>query len=275
MPVQSEPSTAPAVITFARELEAWRTQAGLNKRELAKDLGYTDSYVGQIELCKNTPSQEFADDCDTFFKTNGLFRRLRERILDTRHLAALPPGFAQYLGHEATAVSIKNFSPILVPGLLQTEDYGRAVLSANQRPELTEQLLEERLNRRNILATAQAYFTVDEAVLHRVVGNPEIMCAQLEHILELAGRPTISIDVVPSSVGFYRGLSGMLILLGMEDGRSLAYTEASEEGILIVDPARVARHALLYDSVRGHALSVHESPVLIKRAIERLRGCQT
>ncbi|MFG2005825.1 Scr1 family TA system antitoxin-like transcriptional regulator [Spirillospora sp. NPDC048911] len=275
MPVRSQPFTSPAIVTFARELEAWRTQAGLSKRDLAKELGYTDSYVGQIELCKNVPSREFADDCDTFFKTNGLFHRLWERIIDTRHLAALPPGFTQYLDYESRAASIKGFHPTLINELLQTEDYARTILSAHHQPDLVEQLLQERMSRQGVITTARTYFTLDERVLYSRVGSPEIMCAQLESLLEQAERPLCSIDVIPSTVGFYPGLSGTLTILGTEDGRNIAYTESAGVGILLEDPARVARQVSLHDSIRGRAVSVDESPRLIKRAIERLRACET
>ncbi|MFC5749239.1 helix-turn-helix domain-containing protein, partial [Actinomadura rugatobispora] len=113
MPARPEPYDAPAITTFATELEAWRTAAGLTKTALAQALGCTDAYVGQVELCKNLPSQEFAQDLDTYFKTNGLFHRLWKRIEETRHLSTLPPGFPQYLAYEANAETIRNVSPTL------------------------------------------------------------------------------------------------------------------------------------------------------------------
>lgn len=92
MPARSEPYDAPAIITFSKELEWRRTKEGLSKKELAKTLGFADSYVGQIELRKNLPSQEFSDALDTYFQADGLFRRLWERIIESRYTVALPPG---------------------------------------------------------------------------------------------------------------------------------------------------------------------------------------
>ncbi|MFI0355908.1 Scr1 family TA system antitoxin-like transcriptional regulator [Actinomadura sp. 9N407] len=128
------PQTWRLLYVIKRSLQAWRKQAGLSKVELSKALGYTDSYIGQIELCKNLPSLELAEAFDTYFKTNGLFVRLRERILETRHISLLPPGFAEYAKKEEEASSLRNYELAIVNGILQTEDYARTVMSSNQVP---------------------------------------------------------------------------------------------------------------------------------------------
>ncbi|WP_165975573.1 helix-turn-helix domain-containing protein [Actinomadura rubrisoli] len=268
----SEPYEAPAIVTFARELQFWRTNAGLNKKQLADALGFTDSYVGQVELCKNIPSEEFAEALDTYFKTNGLFGRLRERILETRQYSVIPPGFPEYLKCEHRAESLKNFNPTLVNGILQTEDYARAILGTNQSPDVAEELVQERMKRKEVLDRAHGYFVMDEAALNRIVGSPEIMLGQFRFFLDLMERPRIQLEVVPSTTGFYPGLGGEFYILGFEDGSSVVYTESSGEGLLIQDPVRIARHVLRYDSLRGRALPVDQSRTLIRRAIERLEA---
>lgn len=273
MPAQSEPYDAPAIVTFAKELEWQRTKAGLSKKELAAALGFVESYVGQIELCKNLPSEDFADALDTFFKTDGLFRRLRERIVETRHYSIVPPGFPDYLKHEGRAISVKNFSPNLVPGLLQTENYARTVLGANQISEIAKRLVHERLRRQEIFNSdnqPRTWFTMDEMVLRRIIGSPEVMREQLAHILEFSERPTNMINVVPFKVGFHDGLGGIFTILGFDDGTSVAYTESGGEGVLIHEPSRVAGHVIRYDLIRGHAHDVEESQALIKSVMEEL-----
>ncbi|WP_242909662.1 helix-turn-helix domain-containing protein [Actinomadura terrae] len=272
MPARSEPYNAPTIITFGSEQTAWREAAGLTKRQLAEELGFDESYVGQIENFKNLPSEPYAEALDTFFKTNGVFGRLRKRILDTRHTSTLPPGFAEYLEHEARATSFKNFSPTLTNGVLQHEDYAREILSTYNPPDLLDQRVAERMKRKEVLEHAQVYFTMDETVLHRTVGNSQIMRRQLEFLLEISERPNVSIDIIPQSVGYYPGIGGEFYALGLEDGSSIAYTESSGEGLLIQDPVRVARHVLRYDSLRGHALPVSQSRELIRRVIERLEA---
>ncbi|WP_165950506.1 helix-turn-helix transcriptional regulator [Actinomadura sp. GC306] len=273
MPARSEPYDGPAIVTFAKELEWRRKQAGLSKKDLAEKLGFADSYGGQVELCKNLPSEEFANALDTFFRVDGLFCRLWERINETRHVAVVPPGFSEYLGYEARANFIRNFSPTLVPGLLQTEGYARTVLGANQLPEIVDRLVQERLKRQEVLVgqnPPRTWFIMDEIVLRRMVGTSEVMREQLSHIIEFAESPTNMIHIVPFDVGFHDGLGGMFTILGFEDGMAVVYTESGGEGILINQPPRVTRHVVRYDLVRGHALPAAESLALMKAVLEEL-----
>ncbi|MFI0354603.1 DUF5753 domain-containing protein [Actinomadura sp. 9N407] len=272
MPARNEPYDTPAIVTFANELEAWRTEAALTKTGLSEALGYTDSYVGQIELCKNLPSEKFAIDLDTYFKTNGLFQRLWRRIDETRHLSSLPPGFPQYLEYEKKATVLRACDATLINGLIQTEGYARTVLEASQVPDIIDRLVQERLKRQEIFMEnpPRTWFTIDEAVLRRIVGSREIMREQLAHILEFSQRPTNQVNIVPLSAGFHDGLTGFFAILGFEDGTSVAYTESAGEGVLINQRARVASHVVRYDLVRGHALHVRESQALIRTLMEDL-----
>lgn len=273
MPSRTDAYDSPAIVTFATELEAWRTNAGLTKVQLAETLGYTDQYVGQVERCKNLPSEKFAEDLDTHFQTNGVFQRLWKRIDETRHLSTVPPGFPRYLDYEARAAYIRNSSPTLVPGLLQTESYARAVLSANQLPDTAERLLQERMKRQEIFdgpAPPRAWFTLDEAVLRRAVGGPKVMREQLAAILEFSERPTGMVHIVPVSVGYHEGLGGMFTILGFQDGTNVAYTESGGEGLIIEQPSLVAKHVVRYDWVRGHGLDIEESRALIRKVMDDL-----
>jgi transcriptional regulator with XRE-family HTH domain len=273
MPARSEPYDAPAVITFATELQAWRKAADLTKAALAERIGVTDSYVGQVELCKNLPSRQFAEDLDTFFETNGLFLRLWKRIDDTRHLSTLPPGFPQYLDYESRAETIRNSSPNLLSGLLQTESYARYICERSPIPGDVERRVHERMKRQAIFSREnppRTWFTMDEVVLRRIIGSREIMREQLAHLLELSECPTNMIHVVPLNVGYHDGLGGFFTILGLEHGTNVGYTESCGEGVLIREPASVAIRAVLYDSMRSHALPVKESRALIKTVLEEL-----
>jgi transcriptional regulator with XRE-family HTH domain len=150
MPAQRDPYTAPAIRAFANELEAWRTDAGLSKNEFAKALGYTPQLIGQIEGARNIPSKKFAEDVDTFFKTNGLFVRLWKLIKETRHIAALPPGYAIYEDLEKEATYARIYCALLINGLFQTEDYARAVIGAINHDDVDE-LVARRMKRQAIL----------------------------------------------------------------------------------------------------------------------------
>nr|WP_302931871.1 helix-turn-helix transcriptional regulator [Actinomadura sp. NAK00032] len=271
MGTRSEPYEAPAIQTFATELVAWRMDADLTQTALAEALGYTPQWISQIESAKSIPSKEFAENLDTFFKTNGLFHRLWKRIIDTRHQAILPPGFTEYMERETEASQVKGFDLTLIRGLLQTENYIRAVVGHDQDPDTAEQLVADRLRRQEILTredAPSAWFTLDEAALRRDIAGPEIMREQLEHLLVLSRRPNISIDVVPIDTRYYLGLTGSFTILSFADAPDIVYGEIAGQGMLITDSRIVASFAVRYNSLRGDALRVEESRTLIKSVLE-------
>jgi transcriptional regulator with XRE-family HTH domain len=270
---RNEPYEAPAIQTFASELTAWRTDANLTKTALAEILGYTPQWISQIEAAKSVPSKEFAENLDTFFTTNGLFKRLQKRIIDTRHQAILPPGFAAYQEREAEASQIRAFDALLFHGLLQAESYMRAVVGRNQRAEAVDQLVSDRLGRQKILASdnpPDAWFTIDETLLRRMVGGPDVMRDQLRHLLAMQERPNIWIDVVPQDTGYYAGLGGSFTILGFARSQAVAYIESAGQGILLQEAQTVANCEVRYNSVRGDALRVGESRDLIASVMEEI-----
>jgi transcriptional regulator with XRE-family HTH domain len=271
MPAQSEPHESPAIVTFAFELEHWRTQAGLSKRKLAESLGYTEQYVGQVELCKNVPGPDFAEALDTFFNANGLFMRLWKRIDDTRHAIVLPPGFPRFIKLEAEASVIRVYGLLLVTGLLQTEEYAREVLLTVQRPATVGQLLATRTERQKILDREdppRLFVTLDERSLRSDIGGPEVMRAQLAHLLKASESGDVTIDVVPERAGANAGLEGDFTILSFKDAPDVAYIEAAGRGQVIEDTPAVADFHVRYDLIRGHALPVPESRNLIKSIME-------
>lgn len=268
---RNEPYEAPAIQAFATELTAWRTQAGLTKVALAETLGYTPQWISQIEAAKSIPSKTFAQNLDTFFKTNGLFHRLWKRIIDTRHQAILPPGFTEYAEREAEADQLRAFELTLIHGLLQSENYIRAVVGHGQDPDTAEQLVAERLKRQELLTrkgAPNAWFTLDEGALRRDIADPEIMREQLAHLLALGNRPNISIDVVPLTTKYYPGLTGSFNFLSFLDAPDVVYGEIAGQGMLITEPRTVANFAVRYNMLRGDALRVEESRTLINRVME-------
>ncbi|TDB86033.1 XRE family transcriptional regulator [Actinomadura sp. KC216] len=272
MPAQSEPYEAPAIVTYAKELEWRRTQAGLTKKDLAAKLGFADSYVGQVELCKNLPSDEFTAALDTFFQTDGLFARLLERINDTRHLAILPPGFPEYVAHEEKASHVRVFTTNLISGLFQTEAYASTIIGSVMASS-ADRIVAERMARKSIFQRddpPHTFFVLDEGVIRRNVGGPEVMRDQLGYLLEVANRKRTQLQIVPFGVGYHVGLTGSFILLSFEDAPDIAYTESSGEGVLLQQRDRVGLQAVRWDLIQGHTLSTEESVAMIQDAMERL-----
>lgn len=272
MPAQSEPYDAPAIVTFAKELEWRRTKSGHSKKELAAKLGFAESYVGQVELCKNLPSEDFAAALDTFFQADGLFGRLRDRIAETRNARQLPPGFLQYLEYEERAAYLRIFSTNLVSGLFQTEAYARTVISTFEGSGADARVA-ERMARKAIFEREnppRTFLILDEGVIRRPVGSRETMREQLGYLLEVAQREKTQLQVVPYRAGYHAGLAGSFTILGFGDTSEVAYTESSGEGVLLEQRDRVTLQVVAWDLIQGHTLPPRESLAVIQDAMEQL-----
>ena len=149
-----DPSAGPLQF-FGAELRRARAAAGLSQDQLGQRLGYSGAQVGKVEMGERAPSQDFAQGCDQAFpEAGGLFGRIYQ--LARRWDGGYPSWFAEWVESERRATSLRWWEPLLIPGLLQTADYARAILAAD--PETTEDQLEElvaaRLERQAILDKA-------------------------------------------------------------------------------------------------------------------------
>jgi transcriptional regulator with XRE-family HTH domain len=273
MVAQRDPYEFPAIRAFAEELQVWRSEAGLSKTELAEVLGYTPQLIGQLEAGKNIPSKKFAEDADTFFKTNGLFVRLWKLINETRHLAGPPPGFSDFVAREAEASVMYVFEPSVVKGLFQIREYAYEVLKSGRTPEEIEQLVTKRMDRQEILHRPRPPRIVaifDEVVVRRMIGDRKIMRGQIGHLIETAEQPNITLQIVPTSAGAYAGSMGSFTILGFDDCPDAVYTEVYMGGQLTTDGVTVRDYTLIFDLIRGAALSADDSLKLLHEVLEDL-----
>lgn len=177
----------------------------------------------------------------------------------------------EYLALEREATCIKVFQPMSVPGLLQTEGYIRA--GAGKVKDV-EGLVMERLTRREVLEGEDPpilWVILDEAAIRRPVGGPEVMKAQLQHLLEMGDLPNITIQVVRELSGAYVGMYGGLIILTMPEHRDVGYAEAQFGGRLIEDKDQVVELRIRYDRIRAKALSDDDSHALIAQTMEAMK----
>ncbi|GAA4626414.1 helix-turn-helix transcriptional regulator [Actinoallomurus vinaceus] len=272
MAAQRDAHEAPAIRAFGIALEARRSAAGLSKNELAEKLGCSPQYVGQIEVAKNTPSKAFAQDLDTLFEAGEQFYKLWKLVNDTRHLTTLPPGFEKYVKLEKQASKIQKFEPLLITGLFQTEAYSRTIMGHSLQPDAADSAIAARMKRKELLFQANpphVFLILDEGVIRRTVGTREIMREQLEHLLELSDEGgKVKIQIVPSGVGYYAGLTGGFTILGFDDKPDVAYTESAGEGKLVEGRDRVALKVIAWDLIQGHTLDVVRSRALLKEVME-------
>ncbi|MFD3936915.1 Scr1 family TA system antitoxin-like transcriptional regulator [Streptomyces sp. NPDC058611] len=246
-------------------LKEQRVAAGLTQQELANAAVMTRSHIAHIEAGRRIPSKEDA-------------RRL-DRALNTGNvLSSFLPGddatvadrfeAARQLEQQATV--IREFALSLVPGILQMERYMRAVLSTAYPPwseEECDRVVVTRLERARILTdpvTPVVWALLDEAVLRRPVGGPDVMAEQIMHIVHLVEDRRVRVHVLPSSLGAHPLQQSMLTLMWFEDQPPVAYTEATYTAKLHDGPAMVERIQAAYDLALGDALPLKESLALMR-----------
>jgi hypothetical protein len=273
MVAQRDPYDLPAVRAFAAELAAWRRDAGSSKIELAETLGYTPQLIGQFEASKNIPSKKFAEDADTHFETNGVFMRLWKLINETRHLAALPPGFNDFVAREGAATTMHVFEPSVIKGIFQTREYAYELMRAGRSPEEIEQLVAKRMDRQEILNQPEPPRIVaifDEVAIRRTIGDHEVMRGQIQRLTEVAELPNVTLQIVPNGKGAYPGLMGAFTILGFDDSPEAVYAEGHVGGQITADRPIVREYKLRYDLIRGAAVSADESLKLLHVTLESL-----
>ncbi|GAA3935528.1 hypothetical protein GCM10023085_16170 [Actinomadura viridis] len=209
---------------------------------------------------------DYAKLLDRLWGTRGLFERL-VRYADSADDGSWFTGLVDY---EGRASRHRMWQALIVPGLLQTPDYARTVISADS-PDV-EAGLKKRLDRQATVfeKTPHPYLSVvlNWTVLHQVVGGTEVMRSQLAHLLELSTKPNISIRVVGQE-DFHFGLDGSFRLLTVDD-RDLAFAEAPERGRLVLDPTGVQDYALRYERISNIAAPISSSRELIEQTMEAL-----
>jgi transcriptional regulator with XRE-family HTH domain len=213
-----------------RELRRARDAAGLKQAEVAKEMDWSTSKLTRIEGGDVSVS---IIDLRALLGTYGvkderrvndlvnLARSARETSFYDQYTELLKPGFKEYLGYEGSASVIRQYDPILVPGLLQIEEYARGLFEGNRfDQDKADKLWELRQHRQQVHDRddpPEMNFVLDEAALRRQVGRGRAMIRQLERLKEFAARPYIDIRVLPFTRGAHQGLSGNFIMLEFAD----------------------------------------------------------
>lgn len=261
---------------FGAELKRRREDAGITQVELGLRVFVSGAYIGQFEQAIRKPQLDIAQRIDEALQTDGIFERLCRKLIDDPRYADY---FAKAAELEALATKICEFEPALVPGLLQTAAYARAITLA-MNPFASDEYIDERVSgrteRARILndATRPVYWVIlHENALRVPVGGAAVMAEQLEHVAALARQRTVLLQVLPYTAGAYAVMNGTLRLMEFEDAPPTAYTEAVYSGTLLDDPAVVMRAQSAYDHLRAAALSPKVSLTLIESAAEDHRRC--
>jgi transcriptional regulator with XRE-family HTH domain len=250
---------------FAAELRAARGKAGLSRDDLAALINYSASLVCLVENTTRVPTRAFAQRVDEALATPGTFERMQE------HLRAVPfpAWFRDWVETEREATSLRTWHPTLVDGLLQTEQYARALLSTRMgaSDDEVEQMVAGRMDRQVILhrdAPPLLWAVLDEAVLRRPIGGRPVMAGQLDHLVEMAQRPNILIQIIPVEAGAHEGVNGAFLIADCKNAPSVVYLETALTGLVVDNPEDVAAVTLTYETLRGEALPRARSLEMLK-----------
>jgi Domain of unknown function (DUF5753) len=193
------------------------------------------STVSRIESGLLSPTERFVAACDEAFpQMRGWFTRFcdNSRSWD----APYPKWFADWVDAERRATVLRTWEPLLVPGLLQTPEYARALFKAWQitgDDDEVENLVTARIGRQRIFDQPKPpsfWAVIDEGVLRRCIGSAKVMHDQLVHLAEMAGRPMIKVHVIPAEVGAHIGLLGAFAIAGFSgDAPGIVYFESPDE----------------------------------------------
>ncbi|WP_200429371.1 helix-turn-helix transcriptional regulator [Streptomyces sp. NE5-10] len=267
-----DPSASP-LDYYGSELRRLREDSGLSQADLGAIVFCTGSLVGQIETARKIPTREFSERIDAALMTGGFFTRLVGLVLRSQ----LPSWFQEYAELEAKAAYISTYQSQMVYGLLQTEAYARAVL-ATGLPDRLEELVAARLERQRILERERppmAWVILDEAALHRPIGSPQIMRAQLAHLVSFCEERWTRIQVLPFAAGEHASLIGSFTTLRFDKDPDIVYTEDLIAGHMTANSDTVREAALRYAHLQASALSVEDSAELIMRVMEERYGDRT
>jgi transcriptional regulator with XRE-family HTH domain len=181
------------------------------------------------------------------------------------------PWFRPWAALQQDAISLRSCEPLLVPGLLQTEAYARAVLATGGLvpPAEAEQVVAGRLQRQAILTAAvppQFVAVIDELVLRRLVGDRSVMAGQLAHLAAMAELEHVQVRVIPADGPWHTGLAGPFMLARLPDGAELAYVDNQLRGEIVSDPLDVATLGRRWESITGEAFPHRRSIELIREA---------
>ena len=250
-----------AATHFGRQMKKERLAHGWSLREFAARTGIDYSTASRIENGKRPPTEKVAVACDKMFPgRRGWFLEYHQ---ESRQWGEIPPGFRDWSELEEKAGKLSDWYPGIVTGLLQTEDYARALLVTY--PAATAEIVGARLASRmerqgRLLARADppaARFVVDEMALYRRVGSPPVMASQMRHLSAMAALPNVTIQVLPA-VAHPANSSGFIVA---DDS---AWCEHVKSGFVYTGES-VTPLLTLFDTLRGECYRVSESAALFER----------
>jgi transcriptional regulator with XRE-family HTH domain len=259
---------------FGQALRHLRTGAGMSQEQLGRAAFISGDMIAKVERGDRSPSAKLVEACEavTELGSNGMLTLLWDQL--GVFARPFPGWFARWPDAETTAKTLRSFEPLIIPGLLQTEAYARALLSTRvgESEDQIDAMVAARLARQTILDREKpptCWFMVDEGVLRRCVGSPAIMKEQLIQLTDLAQRPDIVVQVVPLDAGAHQGLNGgAFVIADLPNAASVAYQDTALAGQILEAGEDIESLMLTWDTLRSEALPRVASMALIEKVQE-------
>ncbi|MBP2336231.1 transcriptional regulator with XRE-family HTH domain [Saccharothrix coeruleofusca] len=279
-------SSSPKAVALGAQLRAVREAKDIGLRELARQLGVDHSVLSRIESGQRSPTPRQVAAHLTSLGISGVERdrlvEMARSMAGSSWLALTLPDrqaqLAALLQFEQMASRIVTVEPLLVPGLLQTSAYARAIMcTGNEVPvNEVEVRVVARIGRREILTREDdpVRFTafIGMAVLRHIIGSPAVMVEQLRYLMKVAERPNVTLRVIPDEAGWYHGLEGAFVILDIQDSTRMVYIENQRSGLFLRDKRDIAAYAESVEAVRALALDPTRTVEVIAGEAERIKG---
>jgi transcriptional regulator with XRE-family HTH domain len=278
----SKPSPTMLRRQLGVELRRLRDRAQRTVADVAGELGWSESKLSRIETASTGIRNPDLERLLTLYgvadkertKLLALSGQARQRAWWEAYGDVLPNAYETYIGFEAEASAIFTYEAQVVPGLLQTSEYANAVIHADaiyDNPDVVGQRVAVRKARQAVLTRdppPTLWAILDEAVLRRPIGGPDVLRRQMLRLVEASGRPTVTIQVLPFSVGAHRALAGSFIILEFPAAPDppLVYSEGMTGGVFRSKSEEVNSYRMSFAALRGAALPPDESVELIAAA---------
>ncbi|WP_370414345.1 helix-turn-helix domain-containing protein [Streptomyces fradiae] len=263
-----EPAKA-VLATVGRQLRTWREAKGLRVAEFGELTGYGEDMIRKLERGERIPRPEFLDRADTVLGAGGVIRALKEDVMEVRY----PKKLRSLAKMEARAVEFCMYSNYSMHGLLQTEEFSRALLRTRRPaygPAELERHVTSRVARQAVLDRMpgpEFSFVQEEVTLRRPIGGKMVLRGQLEHLLGVGDLPNVEIQVMPTERADHPGSGGMIELLKFGDGTAVGRSEGLFNGRPVSDLKQLRILELRHGIIRAQALTPGESRAFIERLL--------
>jgi transcriptional regulator with XRE-family HTH domain len=285
MPGKRRPPTV-RLRRLAAELRRLRSEANVTREQISERTGINGATLYRIETAQVRPQRRtlialldlYAVEDPHRSEVLALLADAGRPGLLHLHHDGLPETLRNLLTFEAEAKALRNFESLFIPGLLQTEDYARAVIRQTTLwldAKDIEQRVQTRMERKTVLTgdePLELWAIVDEAAIRRQVGGPAVMREQLRYLIEVAEQPRLTLQVIPFDVGAHHGMPGSFVLMDFAGAEQpeVVYVEGVHGELFLETESDIRTYTKVFDNLRAVALGPEQSASLIAAAADQV-----